>query len=593
MTQRPYPKDYLVVELEVAPEDGGFILNTNVIGDPLTETGVDYDWEPIECDIQNMSIRRGGQQQGVYARMDVGTCTIQVKNILDPATDERIKPNVPVRVMDTTRTDPEGGPLRLFTGRILDLKTDLKDKGRWKSTTIIAVDAMNVHTNTPRFGAAGGPELWEARINRLAQSAQAPVVTPPPNANVVLWTQAGAFEQPKFPPQLQIYDYGQGGPATVARKWYETTLSRPTVDGQQTVSMTWLYNGPSASMSTAYEIQGGSQISFKKKVNTQPGARYKLSGEVRLDPSGRSYLLFGNMLVWATEDAAVKTNAAPMLLPNDTPNHAWQNIELTFDAVLSSYTFNFGPDEFSFIGPFTTDTSIIPTSVIPAAMRRARIRFRNLKFEQLGVDGELFLGDTVYEGPLSTHFDMACQTVGASWYVDRHGITRFKRGAPDPAPLDFSNVHDPGNPEHACYVDISSSFDTANIVNELTLANHLRKFEDGRWLDDTQTSLHRDDTSHATFGPRSATADITLDTGNPASLSRVAARLLNQYSTTSPAPPQLLANYDDMPAIPELLQTVGVELGEQEWIQQVTAVEHQITPKRHTVTLLLTPPKEG
>lgn len=45
------------------------------------------------------------------------------------------------------------------------------------------------------------------------------------------------------------------------------------------------------------------------------------------------------------------------------------------------------------------------------------------------------LGRTVYESSLSNHLDIACNTVGAWWYVGGDGVTRFqRRRMPNPAP---------------------------------------------------------------------------------------------------------------------------------------------------------------
>lgn len=49
------------------------------------------------------------------------------------------------------------------------------------------------------------------------------------------------------------------------------------------------------------------------------------------------------------------------------------------------------------------------------------------------------LGRTVYESTLANHFTLACNTVGAMWWVDASGITRFQKRRASTTPIYFVN----------------------------------------------------------------------------------------------------------------------------------------------------------
>lgn len=115
------------------------------------------------------------------------------------------------------------------------------------------------------------------------------------------------------------------------------------------------------------------------------------------------------------------------------------------------------------------------------------------------------LQSTVYEGPLSNHFSYACQSVGAVWWVDRFSDTRFREFAGrEKVKATFTDRRTPGALE---YTDITATYDTRNVVNQLAVTNHGRS-ESGDANDITQTAI--DDDSVAEHGVRGGTLDTTL-----------------------------------------------------------------------------------
>lgn len=128
-----------------------------------------------------VGIRRGGARTGVGVKTDVGILTFDLLDAEDPLQGGTFVPGQTVMVVSRDRA---GYLSALFTGRVADVGAAYpinKGSGRLRSVTRVTVaDAVKVHGETPRYGAsvAAGFETFEARIQRLATSALAPVEAP-------------------------------------------------------------------------------------------------------------------------------------------------------------------------------------------------------------------------------------------------------------------------------------------------------------------------------------------------------------------------------------------------------------------------------
>lgn len=119
------------------------------------------------------------------------------------------------------------------------------------------------------------------------------------------------------------------------------------------------------------------------------------------------------------------------------------------------------------------------------------------------------LQDIVYEGPLHDHFSIACDTVGAAWWVDRGNVTRFRQASSDDEiKAIFTDRRAPGELE---YVDIQASYDTRNVVNVLRVTNHGRDAGTGDANDIDYASS--DDSSVTLWGLRAGQLDMSLRAG--------------------------------------------------------------------------------
>lgn len=118
------------------------------------------------------------------------------------------------------------------------------------------------------------------------------------------------------------------------------------------------------------------------------------------------------------------------------------------------------------------------------------------------------LADVGLEGSLATHFDLACNSVGGAWWIDRENVTHFRKEEDSPAYIGtFTDVREAGALE---YIDISTSYDTRNIVNVLTVSNHVATPAGD---DSVSTYLAEDALSRSSWLTRPASIDLTVKDG--------------------------------------------------------------------------------
>lgn len=165
------------------------ILEQPVINliDLETQDPITFDWVPWLGSASVASVQRGGSRSGSNTTVDVGTLIVTLVNTGDPLTDERLRPNLLVRLISV----PGGEPI--FTGRIVDLDTLYrlnKITGELDTfVTLSAVDAVTAHVNTIRYGAVTpggvGFESWAQRIIRLATSSVTAINPPEDDSPIV------------------------------------------------------------------------------------------------------------------------------------------------------------------------------------------------------------------------------------------------------------------------------------------------------------------------------------------------------------------------------------------------------------------------
>jgi hypothetical protein len=85
---------------------------------------------------------------------------------------------------------------------------------------------------------------------------------------------------------------------------------------------------------------------------------------------------------------------------------------------------------------------------------------------------EYRLSATVYEGSLAAHLDLACNSVGASWYIDKLGQVRFVTALTDYVLATFTDgSHTEIIDQPFAYWNLQIEYDNKNHLNYLEIAN--------------------------------------------------------------------------------------------------------------------------
>lgn len=161
------------------------------------------------------------------------------------------------------------------------------------------------------------------------------------------------------------------------------------------------------------------------------------------------------------------------------------------------------------------------------------------------------LSATVYEGSLASHLDLACNSVGASWYIDKLGQVRFSTTLTDYVTAVFtdgSETETIEDPLH--YYGLNIEYDARNHINYLELLNK-GIMEDpanpGEAIADDTSSLYSDVTSVASNSYLKTSLDTCLYTGvgYETSLADRASEILTDYSAPKPTITKIFFNMQE------------------------------------------------
>lgn len=206
------------------------------------------------------------------------------------------------------------------------------------------------------------------------------------------------------------------------------------------------------------------------------------------------------------------------------------------------------------------------------------------------------LRGTVYASSLSNHFTLACDSIGAYWYINPAGEVVFIQDLPDETPtLEFSDSK--LDLTALKYVDIATNYDSKNVVNEIDFTNHGTMDDPdnpGTAIADDTLVVVTDETAKASWGANSKSLEINLyDTG--AYTGRVAMRaaeILDEYSTPKRRITMVKwnaqQNIDAIDTI-EQYKICNVKLDGKTQKSRIIGIQHDITPKRWIITLNLQP----
>lgn len=192
------------------------------------------------------------------------------------------------------------------------------------------------------------------------------------------------------------------------------------------------------------------------------------------------------------------------------------------------------------------------------------------------------LRSTVYESDLASHFDLACNSVGAVWFADTANVTQFARPiASQPVTAVFSDTAQDGA---LLYVDIDAGYDTAQLVNVLDITNHGIGV-DG--LADDDEFARSNPESVSMYGPRRENLDVNVSPAGPGLTARLA-DVLAAGDT-----PQRIIRSVVWNAQQNLRAAAALELGQRVLVERagiaqdsrVIGLAHVITPTRWLITV--------
>lgn len=216
------------------------------------------------------------------------------------------------------------------------------------------------------------------------------------------------------------------------------------------------------------------------------------------------------------------------------------------------------------------------------------VAFHGIQLLEMVTDYDVRMRETVYQSNLANHFDLACNSVGASWYVAKDGVTRFRLpGSSLPVAAIFSDGIELGSLH---YVDITAGHDTRSMVNRLEVTNY--------GVDAARTNEQNDElivsspASASAYGTRTEKLETNLYSGSPyeQALNTRLAEILDAHDQ-----PQLLVSSIRWNAQEDLAVASAIEVGERilvrfngsEQDSQIVSIQHEISPDRWMITLNL------
>ncbi len=125
------------------------------------------------------------------------------------------------------------------------------------------------------------------------------------------------------------------------------------------------------------------------------------------------------------------------------------------------------------------------------------VGFVDFALTRVATDLPYRVQDNLYNASLVDHFDLATQSVGAYWWVDKNNVTQFAQNFDYSLPIgEFSDVIADGN---IYYNNIKTSYDTSAVINDIKFNNIGSRYSsfgtslleeyDVEWVDSSSTSV--------------------------------------------------------------------------------------------------------
>lgn len=227
------------------------------------------------------------------------------------------------------------------------------------------------------------------------------------------------------------------------------------------------------------------------------------------------------------------------------------------------------------------------TVTVPGATDEVeRVAFHSIKLLELATDYPQRLRETVFESNLANHLDLACNSVGASWYVGADGVTRFRLpGTALPVTAIFS---DEDNDGHLHYIDTAAAYDTRSLVNRLDVTNYGVDAE--RKNEQNDELVKESEESIEEYGVKTERLETNLWSLPPydESLNNRLDTILDAQDQAERLITSVTWNAQEdlaMASVLDVGQRITVRFNGTEQNSQIVAIQHDITPTRWLMNL--------
>lgn len=434
-----------------------------------------------------------------------------------------------------------------FTGTIADISQDIDfDKASGVKniyTSVSATDAVQSLANTDRNGvvsrSGAGYQDFAGRIDQLASSALVPMTYAAsmdtvqyvwPGSSDSSWTTASSSGVP-------VTRSWVNGPGMRVR-WNTTNASSGAFPTYTSKTFTNLdINATYAFVMTVELSEATNATVGQFQLRYAEGSRYQLSDPVVLGQVG---------------------DVATLALP--------------FRVSSSKGTVQFQP----VAGANTT---------YAAGGGAIALTFRDMRLTRLSDPKGYQLSDLALQSNLANHLDIACNTVGARWWVNKAGSTVVSRQFLTSSPR--LTVGDTAT-DTISYTDVSLSFDTKNVVNALSVTNHGRDIATGNTADVSYTFTA--DASLRKWGARASAIDMSMyaDGAYASNIMRRSQDLMSTLSRPKYAVSRFTVNVQSRPDVLEWLELrapIQVRYGNVVQTCRVLSLSHSVDPTRWEITV--------
>lgn len=443
-----------------------------------------------------------------------------------------------------------------FTGTISDITQTIDyDKAANQKhiyTVLSAVDAIQSLANTDRSGvvsrSGAGYQDFASRVQQLASSALVPI-TAASSLDEVLYTWPGSGDGSWS---------GSGGSLVGVARTY--------------------VNGPGARFRFTRRV-GSSAMSFAPTIQRtftglDTSVTYGFQMSVTLDESAN--FTPGDFVLRYVNGSRIQTSEP-----------------FTLAAVGDSVTVGLSFKPTSTKGYVQMISGATASQFAANGSPAAGITIRGMRLSRLADPRGYQLRDIALQSNLAAHLDLACNSVGGRWWVNKAGTVMVARRLLNAAPLVTISDEAAGD---ISYTDVSLSYDTKNVVNALNITNHGYDPSTGNAADDTSVIVS--DSSIRRWGARAGDLDLSLYLGgaNSGDLTRRAQEIMSRLSRPKVGISTFTINVQSNPAVlSELELHVPIQVRFEDLTQtcRVLAISHSIDPTRWLVTVTVTDVSSG